>query len=319
MRYGKIEINCLSARQIGEIILALFFEVILPIMLVFLAGFTLQRLRAMDVRSVSAITLYILSPALIFITLYDADFTSAFVIIIIFMFVLLAFMVVCNKILRKIFKWSPQVESASILATGFMNSGNYGLPVVLFSLGPAAVPYAVFIMVIQGLMNNFFGIYYASRGANGMKQAFLNVLKMPTTYAAVLGVICQVLDIPISESLHSMISIVGEASIPVMMLVLGMQLGSMTMLKLNWQVIISAVSLKMIVAPIVAYIFVLLVDVEPLLGSLLIIIAAMPTAATTTMYAIEFDTEPDLVSSITFIATVVSIISISVVLNLLSL
>lgn len=299
--------------------MALFIEVILPIMLVFLAGFTLQRLRTMDVRSVSAITLYILSPALIFITLYDADFNSSFVIIIIFMFVLLAFMVICNKILRKIFKWTPQVESASILATGFMNSGNYGLPVVLFSLGPAAVPYAVFIMVIQGLMNNFFGIYYASRGVNGMKQAFINVLKMPTTYAAVLGVLCQLLDIPITESLHSMISIVGNASIPVMMLVLGMQLGSMTTLKLNWQVIISAVSLKMIAAPIVASIFVLLVDVDPLIGSLLVIISAMPTAATTTMYAIEFDTEPDLVSSITFIATAVSIVSISVVLNLLSL
>lgn len=300
-------------------VLALFLEVILPIMAVFAAGFTLQRLRAMDVRSVSAITLYILSPALVFITLYDADFNEGFVIIVVFMFALLGFMVISNKILRRIFKWTPQVESASILATGFMNSGNYGLPVVLFTLGPAALPYAVFIMVIQGLMNNFFGIYYASRGTGGMKQAMSNVMKMPTTYAAIFGVLFQYLSIPITDSVHSMMSMVGEASIPVMMLVLGMQLGSMTTLRLNWQVIVSAVSLKMVVAPIVAYIFVLLVDVDPLIGALLIIIAAMPTAATTTMYAIEFDTEPDLVSSITFIATVVSIVSISVVLNMLSL
>src|SRR5699024_7509130 len=130
---------------------------------------------------------YILAPALIFITLYDTNFDSSFLIILVFMLLLFGIMVICNKVFRKIFKWSPQVESASILATGFMNSGNYGLPVVLFSCGPAAVPYAVFIMVIQGLMNNFFGIYYASRGRSGMRQALINVFKMPATYAAVLG------------------------------------------------------------------------------------------------------------------------------------
>ena len=299
--------------------MALFIEVILPIMAVFAAGFILQRLRAMDVRSVSAVTLYILSPALVFITLYDAQFDRGFLIIVIYMFILLGIMVIVNKILAKIFKWTPNIESASILATGFMNSGNYGLPVVLFSVGPAALPYAVFIMVVQGLMNNFFGIYYASRGTNGMRYALRNVMKMPTTYAAILGVLFQYLSIPVADSLHSMISMVGEAAIPVMMLVLGMQLGSMTSLRLNWQVIISAVSLKMVAAPIIGFIFVLLVDVDPIIGMVIIIISAMPTAATTTMYAIEFDTEPELVSSITFIATAISVVSISVVLNLLAL
>lgn len=299
--------------------MALFIQVIIPIMLVFLSGFILQRLRPMSVRSVSAVTIYILSPALVFITLYDTDFDSGYLVIIIYMLVLFGIMVILNKILGKIFKWPDKTESAAILATGFMNSGNYGLPVVLFSVGTVALPYAVFIMVIQGLMNNFFGIYYASRGRDGVKTAFLNVMKMPTTYAGILGVAFQYLKVPISESIHSMLSMVGEASIPVMMVVLGMQLGSMTSLRLNWQVIASSVTLKMVGAPVIAYLFVKLFHIDPLVGVVLIIISAMPTAATTTMYAIEFDSEPELVSSMTFIATVVSVISISVVLNLLQL
>lgn len=55
-----------------------------------------------------------------------------------------------------------------------------------------------------------------------------------------------------------------------------------------------------------------------LIGTVLIIISAMPTAATTTMYAIEFDTEPELVSTITFISTVVSIVTITVLLNIVT-
>ncbi|MEW9674900.1 AEC family transporter [Lentibacillus sp. L22] len=296
--------------------MGLFLSVILPIMAVFASGFILQRMRVLDVSSVAAVSLYILSPALVFTTLYDAEFDRGFLVVLVFMFLLFYVMVLLNKILAKIFKWDRNTESASILATGFMNSGNYGLPVVLFSVGEAAVPYAIFIMVIQSLQNNFFGIYYASRSTSGMKRALLNVMKMPTTYAAILAFILHYFSVGIPNAIHSTLSMVGDAAIPVMMIMLGMQLGSITGLKLNCQVVTSAVILKMIAAPIIAWAFVLIVDVDPVIAAVLIIISAMPTAATTTMYAIEFDTEPELVSSITLIATLASVVTLSVLLNI---
>jgi len=296
--------------------MVLFLSVILPIMAVFASGFTLQRIRALDVRSISAVSLYILSPALVFVSLYEAEFNSGYIVIIVYMFVLFYIMVGLNKLLAKIFHWQPKTESAAILATGFMNSGNYGLPVVLFSLGEKAVPYAIFIMVVQALQNNFFGIYYASRSTSGIKRAFKNVMKMPTTYAAVLAFVLHLFHISVPEPIMSTLSMVGDAAIPVMMVMLGIQLGSIMGLKLNWKVVISSVTLKMIAAPIIAYIFVSIVDADPIISAVLIIISAMPTAATTTMYAIEFDTEPDLVSSITFISTVMSIVTLSILLNI---
>ncbi|GAB3794614.1 AEC family transporter [Virgibacillus kimchii] len=296
----------------------LFLNVILPIIAVFAAGFILQRIRLLDVKSVSAVSIYILMPALVFIGLYDAEFDSSYFIILIYMFVLFFLMVFLNKMLARILKWSPSTESASILSTGFMNSGNYGLPVVLFSIGEAALPFAVFIMVIQSLQNNFFGVYYASRSTSGMKRAWLNVCKMPTTYAAILAILLQPLNVEVPEAVYSTLSMVGEAGIPVMMIVLGMQLASIKSVKINWQVISAAVILKTAVAPLFAFLFVWMLDVDPLIGVILIVISAMPTAATTTMYAIEFDTEPDLVSSITFISTAVSIVSLTILLNLVS-
>lgn len=298
--------------------MSLFFNVILPIMAVFASGFILQRIRWMSVKSVSSVSLYILSPALVFVTLYDATFDKGYLVILIYMFVLFYVMVLLNKLLAKFFKWPENIESAAILSTGFMNSGNYGLPVVLFSVGQAALPYSVFIMVVQALQNNFFGVYYASRSTNGIKQAVKNVLKMPTTYAAILAFVFQLLSVPVPESIYSTLSMVGDAAIPVMMIMLGMQLASITALKLNWQVVISSVTLKMIIAPLIGFLFVLLVDVDPVIAAVIIIISAMPTAATTTMYAIEFDTEPDLVSSITFISTLVSIVTLTILLNILS-
>ncbi|PIC67574.1 transporter [Sporosarcina sp. P16a] len=295
--------------------MGLFFTVILPIISVFIVGFILQRVKSLHIKSISSLSIYILSPALVFSSLYKADFNASYMTILIYMFALFYAMVALNKIIAKIFKWDKKVESASILATGFMNSGNYGLPVVLFSLGEKALPYAIFIMVIQSLQNNFFGVYYASRSTSGIGRSIRMVFKMPTTYAAIFAFVFQYFNITVPESIMSTTSMVGDAAIPVMMIMLGMQLGTVIRKKPNWQVVISGVVLKMVIAPILAFVFVLFVGMDPLVGTVLIIISAMPTAATTTMYAIEFDTEPELVSMITLLSTLLSIVTLSILLN----
>src|SRR5699024_5091486 len=104
--------------------------------------------------------------------------------------------------------WQPNTESAAILATGFINSGKYALPVVLFILGEKAVTYAIFIMIVQALQNNFFGIYYVSRSTSGIKRAFIYVMKMPTTYAAVLVFVLHLFPISVPELIMSTLSMV---------------------------------------------------------------------------------------------------------------
>jgi hypothetical protein len=61
---------------IGDVTMGLFFNVIIPIIAVFAAGFILQRIRLLDVKSVSAVSIYILMPALVFVGLYDAEFAA---------------------------------------------------------------------------------------------------------------------------------------------------------------------------------------------------------------------------------------------------
>ncbi|MFD1362130.1 AEC family transporter [Lentibacillus salinarum] len=294
------------------------FQVVLPIMAVFGAGFLLQRIRILDVKSLAAASIYIFLPALIFTTLYEASFNQGYTIIVIFAFSLLLAMIVMVKLFARIFKWPGSVESGAILTTAFMNGGNYGVPVILFSIGEAAMPYAIFLMVLQTLIMNVFGVYYASRSASGFLRACKSVFKMPATYAAVLGVGFQALSLNIPESVYSTLTMLSDAAIPLMMVILGMQLASITSLSFNWQVILSAAGTRMILSPLLAFLFIWLVPVDPVISAVLVIVAAMPSAATTTMYAIEFDSEPDLVSSITLVTTLASIITVTVLLNVIT-
>jgi len=74
----------------------------------------------------------------------------------------------------------------------------------------------------------------------------------------------------------------------------------------------------MILSPLLAFLFIWLVPGDPVINAVLVIVAAMPSAATTTMYAIKFDSEPDLVSSITLVTTLVSIVTVTVLLNVIT-
>ncbi|WP_164667955.1 AEC family transporter [Virgibacillus doumboii] len=296
----------------------LFFQVVLPIMAVFGAGYILQRIRILDVKSLATVSIYIFLPALVFTTLYESSFNQGFTYIIVFAFFLLFMIIILNKLFARIFHWKESVESGSILSTAFMNSGNYGVPVMLFSIGEAAMPYAIFLMVLQTLIMNVFGVYYASRSTSGFKEALLMIFKMPATYATVLAFVFQAIPWEIPDSIYSTLTMVGDAAIPLMMVMLGMQLASITSLKFNWQVISSAVGIRMVLSPLLAFLFIWIVPVDPVIGSVLVIVAAMPSAATTTMFAIEFDSEPELVSSITLVTTLVSIITVTVLLNIIA-
>ncbi len=296
----------------------LFVQVVLPIMAVFGAGYVLQRIRILDVKSIAAASIYIFLPALVFTTLYEASFNRGYTVIILFAAVLLVAMIGLVKLFAWVFKWSESVESGSILTTAFMNSGNYGVPVMLFAIGEAAMPYAIFLMVLQSLIMNVFGVYYASRSSSGFYGHALPFSKMPATYAAILAFVFQAFSWDVPETVYSTLSMLGDAAVPLMMVLLGMQLASITSLQFNWQVILTTAGVRMVLSPLIAFLFIWLVPIEPVVGSVLVIAAAMPSAATTTMYAVEFDTEPDLVSSITLVTTLISIVTVTVLLNFVS-
>ena len=121
--------------------------------------------------------------------------------------------------------------SAMVLGGVFMNSGNYGAPVVLFAFGAVGFDYAVIMMVFQSLLMNTIGIFFASLGGKEkatLKESLNRVIRMPLIYAAVAGVLFQVFSIDLPKPVMEGISLVADASIPTVMLVLGMQLAAIS-------------------------------------------------------------------------------------------
>lgn len=297
--------------------MAIFFEVVFPVLLIFLSGYAIQKWKRVNVKALTTLTIYIFIPMLVFQTFYRAELNKEYANLLLFSGILLAVLIVLSKLYVRIRGFNQSVESGLILSTAFMNSGNFGAPIILFAYGEKAFTYAVTVLVLHTIFMNFFGVYYAAKGKAGVKTAFKAVLGMPSTYVVIIALAFNLGNVRIPESLLSSIDLVGSATIPVIMVVLGMQLAEINMLNLEWEKISYGVVVRLFLSPLLAVAIIYFIPMDPVLEKVLILTAAMPSAANTVIYAVQFDTEAELVSSTTLVTTLVSIVTVTVMLVLL--
>lgn len=297
-----------------------FLLILLPVFGIFAIGFVGQKTLKFDIPNLSKLTLYLMSPFLAFNTFYTNPLTIDYAYLAIYIFALCLSLILLVSLISFLLGYNLQDRCALILASAFMNNGNYGTPVVLLVFGAVGLDIAVVLMVLQQLAMSTIGIYFAAKGskdANGMKTVMKRVVRMPIAYGALLGLALQLLHVSLPSALMTCVKLVGDAAIPTIMIVLGMQLAVISFRRIELTKVGIALVLKLLIAPIIAFGLTLILPVDEMTKQIMILLAATPTAANTTLMAVQFDTKPDLVSSATFISTVLSIITLPIVLYFL--
>lgn len=301
-----------------------FFWILFPIFSIFVVGFIAQKILRFDIQNLSKMSLYVLSPFLAFRTFYTHELTFDYVYLAFYVFALCLGLVLIISLWSKLMKYSESVRCGMILSACFMNNGNYGVPVILMFFGAQGFDLAIILLVLQQVVMSTIGIYYAAKGsdrqseASSMKYALIRVIKMPVAYGALLGIIFQLIHIPMSDSVMKSISMIGDSSIVVIMIILGMQLAMIQIKEIDLPKLSISLIVKMVISPILAYGLVMFLPLPETYKTILIILAAMPAAANTTLQAVFFNTQPKLVSSSTFISTILSLITLPIIMWLLN-
>ncbi|MED4074135.1 AEC family transporter [Priestia endophytica] len=293
-----------------------FLAILLPIFGIFAIGFVGQKKIGFDTKTISTMALYLMSPVLVFKTFYTTKFNLDYIYLTIYTFALCFALIAVVYVIAIFQKYSNAETCGMILASSFMNNGNYGTPVVLLLFGATGLDAAIILMVIQQLVMCTVGVYYAAKGSpegNGIQSALRAVRRMPIVYGGILGAIFQLLHIPLSSSVTEAIDLVANAAIPTIMIVLGMQLANISVKNLAKEKVSLSLIVKLAISPVIAYVLTLFLPVDHMIKQIMIIMAAMPTAANTTMYALQFNTEPDFVSSATLISTSLSLATLPIV------
>jgi len=292
-----------------------FINVILPIVIMSVFGFALQKKYRLDLKTVSTVSLYVFLPALVFKTIYETSWNINYLHIGIYIILLTHGLILINYLINKLLKNNTKESTALILSTSFMNNGNIGVPLALLALGQVAFEYSVVIMIVHTIFMSTTGIYIAAKGKASWKIALKKVLQNPIIHAVYIPILFKLSTFPFPDPLFKSIDFFAQGAIPLIMITLSMQLAEIQVTKFDWVKTSLALSLRLIISPLLVFFVLSFFSLDPLLEKVMILQAAMPTAAIITIYALEYDVLPDFVSSITFLSTVFSMITLSIILS----
>jgi len=288
------------------VLVAIFVSDILPIFTIAAVGFLLARLLNASVKTLAHVVFYALVPCLVFNLLVTSRMSggqfgrmAAMSVLVTLTMGLVARLVALPLRMRR-----PEL-SAFLMVVMFSNSGNYGLPVVLFAFGPDALAYATAYFVAGSVMTYTLGVFLAAAGRRSVQAALSGIVKAPVLYGVVVAAVVLVTGTAVPLAVMRPVGLLSEAALPMMILVLGMQLERAS-LPDRPVLVAAAVGLSLVVAPLVALALASLLGLSGPGRQAGVVLASMPVAVVTTILALEFEVSPAFVTSAVFVSTFLS-------------
>ena len=307
----------------------LIFAKILSVFSISLIGYAANKIKWLPIEStrpLSMLLVNISSPCLILYSMSQQELNESTVVSVtqVAVLTLLAFLAVTilSLLTVKIME-VPATDRGVYRALLVMtNNGFMGYPLALAVFGEKGL----FLMIIA---NSISTIYYYSVGVvllmSGreerldLKTALKSIVSIPVI-ASLIGFMIFIFGIPIPELLADFLNTVGVMTIPLSMLVIGIQLAeSKAREVLSNHHLYSTIIIKLIVFPAIVWGIFTLLPFTPFVLCIAVFSTALPSAAVIPVLAEIYDTNTKLAAQAVFITTMFSLITIpiwGIVLNL---
>ncbi len=294
-------------------------QVVVPILLISLLGFWLQKRVALDFNTLSKVQVNLLAPSFMLVKLSDSTLSWADM-------GLVAVALLGSQILLGVpiwgwLRWKKiPMPSASVilLASVVFNSGNYGIPLADRAFpGRGAAPQAL-IVVISNTTVWLMG--YLLMGSQGRRKrdAFYEFLRSPLFLASFVALLLKALGVKLWEPVHFAAETVGKGLVPMALIALGAQLGQRFSWP-DWRRVSPILILKLAIHPIVMAGIVWAFGLWPWPGALLIVSASAPSAVYAFLLAAELNGDSELAADAVFWSTVFSALTVTIVLTLITI
>lgn len=310
-------------------IINIFSSSVGPVIAIAGVGYLLALGKEIDPRPLNTVVVYILMPALVFHSLAVTELAaSTLARVAVGISAFTAAMWIVAEAFGRITGEQEPALSALILVVIFSNAGNLGIPVSDFAFGETGRQTAVLFVAVQSVLMYTLGVYIASRssGSSGL-EGVRRVFYIPLAYAVVVALALRVLNLvpPSDTAVMQSIQLVGDASIPIMLLILGIQLAhtdTATAASRAWLPTV----LKMGIAPIIGLGIAIFIGFEnPTVARVFILETAMPAAVTPLVLIIEFAGDirsegilvSEYVSTCVFLTTVLAVPILTVLISIL--
>ena len=294
-----------------------FANNILPILLISAGAFALGKALNLDSRPVARLSFYFFSPVLVFNLLTHSQLPVDEI----FKTGLLAFSVMLvSGLLALTAGWALKLERTAlipvVITSMFANNGNYGMPLIAFAFGQAALAHSSIYFVFSALLTNTLGVMIASLGHLNLKQAILGIFRVPTIYAVSLAALVNYAGWSLPAPLERTVSLAAGAGVPLMIVLLGLELRHVRWTH-NLKALGASAAIRLLAGPLLGLLFTSLYGITGPARQSGIVEASMSAAVANANLAGEYRLDSSLVAAIILVSTLLSPLTLTPLLILL--
>jgi malate permease and related proteins len=286
-------------------------NIIVPTFFAIFVGYMVGKLSKIDMSPLVDITLYIGVPALTFVSLLSRQIVllDAAKIWVSSLMIMLG----CGLAAWLVFKLFKQKHSGLYVPIAAMNTINIPFPVIFLAYGAEGLVPATLFYIPNAILIYSLGVFIMA--GKHWKHNVKEMLKLPVVYAAALGLIFNLMSVKVPALVFDSLDFISKFAIPLVLIVLGHNLSRARIT--SFPTTLLACFLRMGVGLALGFAAVALLNITGVFRSVVILDSAMPAAAASAILAAKYQNESEMVSSVVFLTTLVSLVSIPFLLNML--
>lgn len=301
-----------------DILLNNVLPAIIPVFLIVMLGYFIGRKTNYDLSFATDVTMYFTLPVLIFSALvhkWNTPFLGKeFLVTGIGTLVIIMGTAGLVAIYLKLTK--QQDLNIMYPTVMFINAGNLALTLDYFAFGYDGFLRGVLFQVVNTSLMYSLGVYLVGR-----HLSIKTILKMPFIYASIAGTLIWVLHIELPEFVLRGVEFLGNAALPMLVLMLGYSLKNFNFA--NLRLAISGGFLRILGGLTISSLFVFVLIQTGLVGNspgdnltmkVLILNGSMPAALGIYLLAQKYNQRPELVAPTVFASTLIGLTTIPIIL-----
>lgn len=296
--------------------------VVVPLIALVALGYAAGRMYKIDLRSIGTLLIFIVLPIIAFGATAQLPFHKEYVLLPAISFFVASLTGLSSKRMGSIFLRQKGLGAFLPEATGTCNSGYMGVPLVMAVFQPDLFGVYFLIMLGLQLFETSLGYYFIARAQVSARDAFYQVLRLPTLYAIIGGLIFSALQVGLDPVFLKIFDAAKGTYVFCGMMLVGLALSSYKKLELHGDLFALTVLGRYGFWTVLASLFIWadhtflhLFNID--VYRMFLLLGVLPVAANLTAIAAQCDYKPQAAAPLVVMTVIISLLLLPFVLPLI--
>lgn len=290
-----------------SLFLEILTQVTLPIITLVALGWILQPRLKLDVGSLNRLQVYVVMPAFLVHFLSTGKQPLAVVWPVVY-FGLVQFLILIplGWLLVLAFRMRRSLGPMMGLGTAYANVGFFGIPVTQLAFGPDYLIYQSVLTALMAVLVCTAGVWLLAPAGDSKLGKLRNAFETPLIPSVVLGIALRGLEVELPSVVSQPLQFLGSIFTPLALYTLGAQVAAARAVNFELGPQSLILLLKFIAAPLLSWWICSAMGLPEDITAVIVVAAATPVGVLITIFAAEYKTESEFISTAVVLSTALS-------------